>query len=180
MVFCALVCSIQPTYCTALSYRNQYSTALADSCLTQCLSLSPHNLYVPITIDHLRALGNEIRLRRKQNGITTLKQLEDLSGVSRQFLSAIENGYTAPKRGFTVPSDETLEKLASTLDIPLSRLHALLGRFPDTPYPAYSDVETAIIAERYDRLPTVYKRIVRDALHTAEAMANETESGANS
>jgi len=134
---------------------------------------------VPITIDHLRALGNEIRQRRKQNGINTLRQLEQLSGVSRQFLSAIENGYTAPKRGFTVPSDETLEKLASTLNIPLSRLHALLGRFPDTPYPAYSDTETAIIAERYDKLPAVYKRIVRDALQTAEAIASETDPDSN-
>jgi transcriptional regulator with XRE-family HTH domain len=99
--------------------------------------------------------------------------MERLSGISRQFLSSIENAYSSPKRGFVLPSDQTLERLSETLDIPLSRLHALLGRFPDEPLTRYEDPESLVVADAYDRLPALCKRIVRDALQTAEAIAAE-------
>ena len=137
-----------------------------------------HNVLMsetPRDIQMLKVLGEEIRRRRKARGVRTLRQLKELTGISTQFLSQIENAYVHPSRGYVIPSDETLGKLSAALEVPISRLHAILGRIPEQPYPIYVHPEAAEIAEEYDHLPAYAQRIVRDALTTAKAVVEQVE-----
>ena len=94
-------------------------------------------------------------------------------GVSHQHLSQLERGYINPKQGMVVPSDEVLEKLANGLGVPISRLHVLLGRFPDNPYPAYDDPEAVDLAERYTRMPRYAQEMVKGMFTIIEAMISK-------
>lgn len=99
-------------------------------------------------------------------------------GVSHQHLSQLERGYINPKQGVVVPSDEVLEKLSNGLGVPLSRLHVLLGRFPDDPYPAYDNPEAVDLAERYTRMPRYAQEMVQGMFTVIEAMiARQAEEG---
>ena len=129
------------------------------------------------TIENLRAFGEEIRRQRIAKGIKTLVQLKDLTGISTQFLSQIEKAYVNKDRGLVIPSDDKIEKLSQALEIPLSRLHALLGRMPDQPLPIYKHPETVQIADDYDGLPSYARKIVRDALKTAKEVVAQIENG---
>jgi transcriptional regulator with XRE-family HTH domain len=60
------------------------------------------------------ALGSRIRMLRQQRGLT-LAGLAAIVGVSRSFLSQVENG-------FCNPSLETLRRLASALGVPMFSL----------------------------------------------------------
>lgn len=61
-----------------------------------------------------RYLGNTIRQLRQEHGLT-IAEISERAGISRGMLSKIENGVTSP-------SLETLEQLANTLGVTLSRL----------------------------------------------------------
>lgn len=78
----------------------------------------------------LKQLGQLIRDARRSHE-WTLKQLSEKSGVGYSYCSNIERGYVNPKRGPVTPSDDTLFALAKTLDLPTSRIHAMLGRSDD-------------------------------------------------
>jgi len=97
-------------------------------------------------------------------------------GMSPSNLSQLERGYIHPKRGLVVPSDDMLEKLAVGLDIPLSRLHALLGRLPDQPYQVFENPDAVQLAERFVRLPDYAKPALWDALQSLEALVERRES----
>ena len=103
----------------------------------------------------------------------SLRAFAARTGVSHQHLSQLERGYVNPKQGLVVPSDEVLEKLANGLDVPLSRLHVLLGRFPDKPYPAYDNPEAVDLAERYVRLPRYAQEMALGMFTVIEAMVTK-------
>jgi len=130
------------------------------------------------TTEDLEKLGRELRYRREALGMKSLRAFALSVGVSHQHLSQLERGYVNPKQGMVVPSDEVLEKLAQGLGVPLSRLHVLLGRFPDAPYPAYDDPEAAALAERYMRMPRYAQETVRGMFTVIEAMVGrQAEEG---
>lgn len=60
------------------------------------------------------AIGERIRELRLQKGLSQ-RDIEKASGLLRSYLSRLE-------RGHTMPSLETLERLAAALDLPLYRL----------------------------------------------------------
>lgn len=122
------------------------------------------------TIENLKQLGRELRSRRQALGMKSLRAFATQIGVSHQHLSQLERGYVSPKQGVVVPSDEVLEKLARGLDVPLSRLHVLLGRMPDHAYPAYDNPEAVDLAERYVRMLGYAQEMVRDMFTIIEAM----------
>ena len=106
----------------------------------------------------------------------SLRAFAARAGISHQHLSQLERGYVNPKQGMVVPSDEVLEKLARGLDVPLSRLHVLLGRFPDSPYPAYDNPEAVDLAERYTRMPGYAQEMVQGMFTIIEAaVARQSE-----
>lgn len=120
------------------------------------------------TVEDLQNLGRELREWRKARGHQSLSAFARQLKLSPTYLSQVERGYVHPKQGLVVPSDEVLEKLSEALDVPISRLHGLLGRLPDVPFPAFQNAETVRLAEAYDRLPAYAQKIVQDALRTAE------------
>ena len=135
-------------------------------------ALVSHNLAMS-DIGQLRVLGAAIRRRRIDQGVKTLRQMKELTGISTQFLSQIENAYVHPKRGYVVPSDELLERISRAIDMPLSRMHTIIGRFPEKPE-MVSPV-AAEIAEEYDRLPEYAQQIVLDAVQTAKSVVAKVE-----
>jgi transcriptional regulator with XRE-family HTH domain len=60
------------------------------------------------------SIGERIRYLRMQKGLSQ-RDIEKASGLLRSYLSRVEHGHT-------VPSLETLERLAAALDLPLYRL----------------------------------------------------------
>ena len=116
----------------------------------------------------LQALGREIRQRRIDKGIKSVAALARQSGISRQYLSALENGYVNPNplRKPVIPTDYMLGHLSRELDIPMSRLHSLLGRSAEA-----SDAHSAEadgVAQDFDQLPEWAKEIVRSAIRAAK------------
>jgi len=120
----------------------------------------------PPTIDHLRKLGAEIERLRKERNIRSVRALAMMADISNQHLSQIVNAYEHPKRGYTIPSDEVIEKIASALDVPPSRFHMLLGRFEDQPYPVFVNPEAVEVAEAYDKLSPYGRKVMRDLLRS--------------
>ncbi len=59
-------------------------------------------------------IGDRIRAIREEKGLSQ-GDIESRSGLLRSYLSRVENGHT-------VPSVETLEKLARALEVPLYQL----------------------------------------------------------
>ena len=153
------------------------SMVYCDTSFTQLAGFTAHNPYMP-TIKQIRALGEEIHRQRLAKGISSKRKLAQITGLSAQHVGQIENAYVNPKRGFFVPSDEVLEKLSIALDVPLSRLHTLLGRFPDLPFPALNDPEAMEVAEAYSRLPHYCRVIVQDALRIAQNVVVIVEQNA--
>ena len=131
------------------------------------------------TAQDLHNLGRELRMRREALGLKSLREFARRVDVSPQHLSQLERGYVNPKRGLVVPSDEVLEKLAAGLDVPLSRLHALLGRLNDQPYPVFDDPKAVLLAERYSRLPGYARTLLLDVLADIEAMVRKQEQSAS-
>ena len=78
----------------------------------------------------LKQLGMLFREARQERE-WTLRQLSEKSGVGYSYCSNIERGYVNPNRGPVTPSDDILFALAKTLDLPLSKIHATLGRLDD-------------------------------------------------
>lgn len=127
------------------------------------------------TVEHVRALGEEVHRLRIAKGIDTTTELARLAGVSISHVAQIEKAYVNPSRGFTVPSDDVLDKLAKALDSPVSRFHALLGRLPDQPFPVLDDPKAMHIAEEYQRLPAYGQMIVEEALRVAKRVSEMVE-----
>ena len=59
-------------------------------------------------------IGDRIRALREQRGLSQ-GQIEKRTGLLRCYISRVENGHT-------VPSIDTVEKLASALDVPLYQI----------------------------------------------------------
>lgn len=79
------------------------------------------------SLDQLKELGRTFREARKSKKLT-LEELEELSGVSKNYVWIIESAYVGPNRSPTVPADDKLAALGKALDIPVSHLHTILGR----------------------------------------------------
>jgi len=73
-------------------------------------SVAPHHVGTPINI------GQTIRNFRLQRSMSQ-GDIEKRTGLLRCYLSRVENGHT-------IPSLETLQKIASALDLPLSHFFA--------------------------------------------------------
>lgn len=71
-------------------------------------------------------IGTTIRAHRLQRGLSQ-GDIEKKTGLLRCYLSRVENGHT-------VPSLDTLSKIAAALDLPISQFFAedSLGRHPKT------------------------------------------------
>ena len=83
--------------------------------------------------EKVKRLGAYIRARRLDAGFKTLQSLGDATGLKPSYLSNIETGYINPTRGPVIPSDDVLLTIAKALDIPVSDLHAALGRVDTQP-----------------------------------------------
>jgi transcriptional regulator with XRE-family HTH domain len=129
------------------------------------------------TQEQLENLGREMRSWRKAAGEKSLRKFAKRIGVSPTHVSQLERAYSNPKQGITVPSDDVLEKIADGLNVPVSRMHLLLGRCEGSPYPALQDPEALDVAERFARLPDYARRHLHDVLTSLEtlvATANKT------
>ena len=62
-------------------------------------------------------IGNRLRMLREKMGLSQ-GDIEERTGLMRCYLSRIENGHT-------IPSLETLERLAPALDVPLYKMFCL-------------------------------------------------------
>jgi transcriptional regulator with XRE-family HTH domain len=71
------------------------------------------------------ALGDRLKTLRELKGLSQ-GDIHKRSGLMRSYISRVENGHT-------VPSIETLEKLARALEVPLYRLFFDLDQIPDLP-----------------------------------------------
>lgn len=128
-----------------------------------------------IVVSNLERLGEEVRRARLAQGYSSARAFAAVIGVSPQHLSHIERGYVNPKRGLVVPSDDVLEKIATGASVPVSRLHALLGRMPDQPYPVFDDPASVEVAERYSRLPGYAKAHLTTVLGSLEELVRSRE-----
>ena len=126
-----------------------------------------------ITVSDLERLGAEVRRAREARGYPSARSFAAAIGVSPQHLSHIERGYVNPKRGLIVPSDDVLDKIAGGADVPVSRLHAMLGRMPSQPFPALEDPDAADVAERYCRLPEYARKHLKAVLASVEGLVLE-------
>jgi len=115
----------------------------------------------------MQALGSELERLRIARNIKSIAELARRAKMSDNRLGEIIRAYKDP-RGFTVPNDDTLERLATALDVPVSRFHAILGRFPDVPLPDYYSPDTKALAAAYDVLPDYGKKLVRDAVKSVQ------------
>lgn len=68
----------------------------------------------------MNKFGEKLRKLRKEKGLS-IRKLSELSGVAHSYLSQVETG----KRG--TPKVETLEKIATGLNVPSIDLHFLAG-----------------------------------------------------
>lgn len=84
--------------------------------------------------DNHRRLGELLKERRNALGLTLENVSAKISArgkkLSAQYLSNLETAYTRPGKEPATPPDDLLNTLAQTLDIPISDLHAALGRVP--------------------------------------------------
>lgn len=134
------------------------------------------------TIEQAQALGRVIDRQRKLRGIKSVRALAKNAGISPQRLSEIINAYQRPNRGFTVPTDETLERLAHALEVPVAMLHAPLGRSSDAPYldnsaPAFMNADTMDMAQAYDQLPDFARKMMQDVLTKVQDIATVVATG---
>jgi transcriptional regulator with XRE-family HTH domain len=127
------------------------------------------------SLTDLQNLGRELRARRMALGETSLRKFGTNIGVSHQHLSHIENAYVHPKRGLVVPSDDVLKKMAAGYQVPLSRLHGLLGRLPDLPVPVFKHPEAQRLAERFDRLPKRLQETTLEVFASIERLAKQVD-----
>ena len=70
------------------------------------------------------SIGERVRQLRLERGLSQ-RDIENTSGLLRSYLSRVE-------RGHTVPTLETLERLAAALDLPLYRLFCTPDEEPST------------------------------------------------
>jgi transcriptional regulator with XRE-family HTH domain len=78
-------------------------------------------------------IGERLRSLRKEKGLSQ-GDIEHRTGLFRCYLSRVENGHT-------VPSVETIEKLARALEVPLYQLFFDGEGAPADPAPALARVE---------------------------------------
>jgi transcriptional regulator with XRE-family HTH domain len=71
------------------------------------------------------SIGEQIRRLRLEKGLSQ-RDIEKTSGLLRSYLSRVEHGHT-------VPTLETLERLAAALDLPLYRLFCISNEASSTP-----------------------------------------------
>jgi len=71
-------------------------------------------------------IGDRLRAIREAKGLSQ-GDIEERSGLKRSYISRVENGHT-------VPSVETLEKLARALEVPLYQLFYEGGKPPQLPH----------------------------------------------
>ena len=130
------------------------------------------------TQDDVKALGEEIeRLREARSAeFPTLRALATAAGVSYTRLVEIRQGYKSKIRNVTVPSDHILNQLAKTLNTPVSRFHAKLGRLPDEPYDGLNDPDVLDMAEAYRRLPDYGRKMLRTMLKIVEETVELVET----
>jgi len=121
-----------------------------------------------VTTENLKAFGLAVRQAREQKGIKTLVELERQTGISQQRLSQLESGRVDAGRRPSIPSDSSIEKLAAALDVPVARMHALLGRGVEQATHIFTCPETALMAEEYDALPDFARQIVRDVIESVK------------
>ncbi len=84
-------------------------------------------------------IGTTIRAHRLQKGLSQ-GDIEKKTGLLRCYLSRVENGHT-------VPSLDTLSKIALALDLPISQFFAEDGLGPQLSYQKLSDEEIRFLSQ---------------------------------
>jgi transcriptional regulator with XRE-family HTH domain len=84
-------------------------------------------------------IGTTIRAHRLQRGLSQ-GDIEKKTGLLRCYLSRVENGHT-------VPSLDTLSKIATALDLPISQFFAEDGLAPQVNTPKVSDEELKFLTQ---------------------------------
>jgi transcriptional regulator with XRE-family HTH domain len=92
------------------------------------------------TVTPAETFGDVLRHWRSRAGLS-LHQLEAAIGMSATNLSRIERGLVGP------PTAEWLDKLATALDAPRSRLYRAAGRIPPSDEDDRADVIEAILTD---------------------------------
>jgi transcriptional regulator with XRE-family HTH domain len=121
------------------------------------------------------ALGDRLKTLRELKGLSQ-GDIHKRSGLMRSYISRVENGHT-------VPSIETLEKLARALEVPLYRLFFDLDQIPDLPNlperVTEEQVVTATSPERarfIDRMARLFDQLSEEdrrmLLNAAQRMAD--------
>ncbi len=72
-------------------------------------------------MNNLNELGSYIKDRRREKGLS-LRELEELTGISRTYLSILERGVDNRSGSPVQPTLAILKKLAAGLDVPLQEL----------------------------------------------------------
>lgn len=84
-----------------------------------------------------KKFGEYLRSLRNRKGLT-MRQLEDLSGISRSYISQIENG----KRD--IPSLDVIKSIHEHLDVTYEHLLQEAGYSVDTEYLSFPDLKSML------------------------------------
>lgn len=118
-------------------------------------------------IQQLKLLGETLRRARKAKNLT-LEEVEELSGVSKNYVWILEEAYQQGKRAPTVPTDEKLAALGKALGIPMLNLHAALGRIPANAGAAALVREKAATHENFELTEAQMNALITDLERYAE------------
>jgi transcriptional regulator with XRE-family HTH domain len=97
-------------------------------------------------------LGKRIRQLREEKKLSQ-EAIEKQTGLLRHYISRVENGHT-------VPSLETLERLAAALEVPLYQLF-YEGKEPSTPPSPADHKRTRRLLEKRSKASADARRVFR-------------------
>jgi len=116
-------------------------------------------------------IGEKLKALRAQKNLSQ-GDIQKRTGLLRCYISRVENGHT-------VPSVDTLEKMARALEIPMYRLFTDYNRVKKPNIPAERVRSRAVISKQERELRTLAKLLSRMnekdrgiLLHMASKMAN--------
>ncbi|KZE38542.1 DNA-binding protein [Bhargavaea cecembensis] len=117
-------------------------------------------------------IGSKIRAIRKRKGLT-IAQMSEQTGLSRGFISNIENDHTSP-------SLNTLQAIAAFLDVPLPYLllekkeHMKVVRKAERVYTSFNDIKIEHLTSQSGGLRMMHVQLPPGS-STREAIAHEGE-----
>jgi transcriptional regulator with XRE-family HTH domain len=132
----------------------------------------------------MNKLGNLVKMKREEKGLS-LRELAKRCNLSHSYIDSIEKGYDGKTKKAVSPTIETIEKLATGLNIAINDLLTTIGILKmdnpqpippnlEVPLPSLSPDEMALL-EKYRRM----KDNEKDTMHkVADTIAPDDQQAA--